>query len=77
MFSRKKKDDWWQQTGQEQNEASANADQAAPSTGADTAAEAAPDTSPEAGKKKRRWAWLDAAGDILEVVIDFIVGLFD
>lgn len=77
MFSRKKKDDWWQQTGQEQNEASANADQAAPSTGADTAAEAAPDTSPEAGKKKHRWAWLDAAGDILEVVIDFVVGLFD
>ena len=33
MFGRKKKDDWWQQTGQEQNEASANADQAAPSTG--------------------------------------------
>ena len=74
MFSRKKKDDWWQQEGREQNEASANADQAAPSTGADTAAEATPETT---DKKKHRWAWLDAAGDILEVVIDFVMGLFD
>lgn len=67
MFGRKKKDDWWQQTNQEQNEA-------APSTEEEIAA---PDASPEAGKKKHRWAWLDAAGDILEAVIDFIVELFD
>lgn len=68
MFGRKKKDDWWQQTNQEQNEA-------APSTVEEIAV---PDESPEtAAQKKHRWAWLDAAGDILEVVIDFITGLFD
>ncbi len=72
MFGRKKKDDWWQQTNQEQNETAGNG-AAAPAE-----AETAADTSPEnSGKKKHRWAWLDAAGDILEVVIDFIVGLFD
>jgi hypothetical protein len=68
MFGRKKKDDWWQQTHQEQNEAVPSAEEEI----------AAPDASPETdGKKKHRWAWLDAAGDVLEVVIDFITGLFD
>ena len=84
MFGRKKKEDWWQQTGEEQNAAAAQAVETAAPAPADTAdnetaaAEQSPETEAESSRqKKHRWAWLDAAGDILEVVIDFITELFD
>ena len=73
MFGRKKKDDWWQRSNEEQNAEITKTEAAA-----DTAADAPEETAEaEEPQKKHRWRWLEAAGDILEVVIDFVMELFD
>jgi hypothetical protein len=82
MF-RKKQDEWWQRSNEEQNadmaEAPADAATAHTTPAADAAAESPAEEAGKTGKKKKksRWDWWDAAGDILEVVLDFVTDLFD
>lgn len=66
MFGKKKKDDWW---GQSQEEPTAE--------NVPEAAEASEPQKKTKPKKKHRWDWMDVAGDLLEVVIDFVADLFD
>ena len=77
MF-RKKQDEWWQRSNEEQNTEMAKTD-AAPADAvpaADAPAAEAEQTDVKK-KKKSRWDWWDAAGDILEIVLDFVTDLFD
>ena len=77
MFRKKPKETWWESTNQQQN--------AALETHAEAAAVAAEQPAQDApqlkkvkkSKRKHRWDWWDAAGDLLEVVIDFVGELFD
>ncbi len=66
MVRKKQKEHWW---GQPQEEPDA-----------ETPPEAAEASEPQKDakpKKKHRWDWMDVAGDLLEVVIDFVADLFD
>ena len=78
MFRKKPKETWWESTNEQQNAA---LETPAEAIGAgDTAhSDAATSRSKKAKKAKRkhRWDWWDAAGDLLEVVIDFVGELFD
>ena len=77
MF-KKKQDEWWQRSNEEQNAEMAKTD-AAPADAvppADAPAAEAEQTGVKK-KKKSRWDWWDAAGDILEIVLDFVTDLFD
>lgn len=77
MFGRKQKETWWENTNEEQNAASEPPAEAA-------AAEEQPgDPAPSGkakkskGRRKHRWDWWDAAGGLLEVILDFVTDLFD
>ena len=61
MFRKKPKETWWEDTNRQQN-----ADAATPQP-----------KKAKKSKRKHRWDWWDAAGDLLEVVIDFVGELFD
>ena len=77
MFRKKPKETWWESTNQQQNaalEAHAEASEAA--TG-QPAADKPRSKQAKKSKRKHRWDWWDAAGDLLEVAIDVIGDLFD
>ena len=79
MF-KKQQDEWWQRSNEEQNAELTKADTAPADADPAAAAEAPAEPTPakaEKPKKKSRWDWWDAAGDILEVVLDFVTDLFD
>ena len=78
MFRKRSKETWWENTNEQQNVA---LEPPAEAIGAgDTAqSDAAISQSKKAKKpnRKHRWDWWDAAGDLLEVIIDFVGELFD
>ena len=73
MF-KKKQDEWWQRSNEEQNAEMAKTDAAPADAVPAGEAEQKPKKKPQ---KKSRWDWWDAAGDILEIVLDFVTDLFD
>ena len=78
MFRKKPKETWWESTNEQQNAAleaqaeAIKADVTAQSDAATSQTEKA-----KKAKRKHSWDWWDAAGDLLEVVIDFVGELFD
>ena len=75
MFRKKSKETWWENTNEQQYAALKNPAEVAATEQPDA------DTIQPGGakkpKRKHRWSWWDAAGDLLEVVIDIIGDLFD
>ncbi len=77
MLRKKPKETWWESTNEEQNAALKS-----PAEAAEAVIEQPATDTPQPGKEKKpkrkhRWDWWDAAGDLLEVVIDIIGDLFD
>ena len=79
MFGRKQKETWWENTNEEQNAASEGPAEVVEAAAEEQPADPAPSGKPKKpkGRRKHRWDWWDAAGDLLEVILDFIGDLFD
>ena len=79
MFGRKQKETWWENTGREQNAASEGPAEVVEAAADDQPEDPAPSGKPKKskGRRKHRWDWWDAAGGLLEVILDFVTDLFD
>ena len=77
MFRKKPRETWWENTNEEQNTALETRAVPAETAALQPAADEPRFRQAKKPKRKRRWDWWDAAGDLLEVAIDVIGDLFD
>ena len=78
MFRKKPKETWWESTNQQQNaalEAPAEAIGAGDTAQSDAAISRS--GNPRNPQREERCVWWGGAGDLLEVVFDFVGELFD